>query len=89
LDLILTNGDAAGELLRHMRPVPLSATLAELTEIRAAYLAGRGWGDRAEIAANLQARDCGLARADSFDRVVMWFEHDLRSAPASPNPRLV
>jgi hypothetical protein len=92
LDLIITNGDAAGELLRHTisgaevlpwrdvlheGPVPLTATLAELTEIRSAYLARRGWGDRAEIAANLRARDRGLARADSFDRVVLWFEHDL------------
>jgi hypothetical protein len=47
------------------------------TEIRSAYLAGRGRGDRAEIAANLRARDRGLARADSFDRLVLWFEHDL------------
>jgi hypothetical protein len=92
LDLIITNGDAAGELLRrtvsgaevlpwrdvlHEGPVPLTATLAELTEIRAEYLARRGWGDREEIAANLQARDRGLARAEAFDRVVLWFEHDL------------
>jgi hypothetical protein len=92
LDLIITNGDAAGELLRrtissaevlpwrdvlHEDPVPLTATLAELTAIRAQYLADRGWGDREEIAANLQARDRGLARANAFDRVVLWFEHDL------------
>jgi hypothetical protein len=92
LDLIITNGDAAGELLRrtisgaevlpwrdvlHEGPVPLTATLAELTAIRAEYLADRGWGERDEIAANLQARDRGLARAQAFDRVVLWFEHDL------------
>jgi hypothetical protein len=92
LDLIITNGDAAGELLRraipgtevlpwrdvlHEGPVPLTATLAELTGIRADYLAERGWGDREEIAAYLQARDRGLAQAGAFDRVVLWFEHDL------------
>jgi hypothetical protein len=92
LDLIITNGDAAGELLRrtigsaevlpwrdvlHEGPVPLTKTLAELTEVRASYLADRGWGQRAEIATNLHARDRGLARANAFDRVVLWFEHDL------------
>jgi hypothetical protein len=49
LDLIITNGDAAGELLRHT-------------------ISG------AEV---LPWRDRGLARADSFDRLVLWFEHDL------------
>jgi hypothetical protein len=92
LDLIVTNGDAAGELLRraipgtevlpwrdvlHEGPVPLTATLAELTAIRADYLADRGWGDRGEIAAYLQARDRGLLHSKAFDRVILWFEHDL------------
>ena len=91
-DLIITNGDAAGELLRrtlpgveilpwrdvlHEGPVPLTATLPELTEIRAAYLAERGWGDRPQLKADLEARDKGLALAASFERVILWFEHDL------------
>jgi hypothetical protein len=61
----------------HEGPVTLTATLPELTAIRSAYLADRGWGKREEIAANLQARDGGLARASEFDRVILWFEHDL------------
>lgn len=92
MDLIITNGDAAGELLRraifeaevlpwrdvlHEGPVPLTRTLEELTAIRAEFLAGRGWGSYDEIAAGLQARDRGLARAATFDRIVLWFEHDL------------
>ncbi len=92
MELVITNGDAAGELLRrtiagaevlpwrdvlHEGPVPLTPTLEELTAIRADYLAGRGWGSHEEIATNLQARDRGLARAGTFDRVVLWFEHDL------------
>jgi hypothetical protein len=92
LDLIITNGDAAGELLRraipraevlpwrdvlHEGPVPPTGTLAELTAIRAEYLADRGWGEREEIATYLQARDRGLAHSTAFDRVVLWFEHDL------------
>ncbi len=92
MDLIITNGDAAGELLRrtimgaevlpwrdvlHEGPVPQTQTLEALTAIRADYLAGRGWGSHEEIATNFQARDRGLARAGTFDRVVLWFEHDL------------
>ena len=92
MDLIITNGDAAGELLRraipraevlpwrdvlHEGPVPPTGTLAELTAIRAEYLADRGWGEREEIATYLQARDRGLANSTAFDRVVLWFEHDL------------
>jgi len=92
VDLIITNGDVAGELLRrtiagaevlpwrdvlHEGPVPSTETLGELTAIRADYLAGRGWEDREEIAGNFQARDRGLAEANAFDRVVLWFEHDL------------
>ena len=92
MDLIITNGDAAGELLRraiaraevlpwrdvlHEGPVPQTGTLAELTAIRAEYLADRAWGEREEIATYLQARDRGLAHSTAFDRVVLWFEHDL------------
>ena len=89
--LIITNGDAAGELLRrsfpgtevlpwrdilHEGPVPRTGTLAALTEIRAAYLAGgNGYLDHAMNL--LQARDRGLAHSASFDRVTLWFEHDL------------
>ena len=90
--LIITNGDVAGELLRrtlggtevlpwrdvlHEGPVPLTATLSELTEIRAQYLAKIGAGDLDQLRAELQARDRGLARSAQFDRVALWFEHDL------------
>jgi hypothetical protein len=89
-DLIITNGDAAGELLRHSfpgtevlpwrdvlheGPVPRTESLAELTEIRAAYLAGDDDPDNARSL--LAARDRGLTHAAQFDRVVLWFEHDL------------
>ena len=90
--LIITNGDAAADNMREARingeilcwrdvlhegPVPPTGTLAELTAIRAEYLADRGWGEREEIATYLQARDRGLAHSTAFDRVVLWFEHDL------------
>jgi hypothetical protein len=91
-DLVITNGDVAGELLRrtlpgtevlpwrdvlHEGPVPLTETLEELTAVRIEYLAGAGGGDLGAIEFELTARDRGLAMSSEFDRVVLWFEHDL------------
>lgn len=91
-ELIITNGDAAGELLRstmqgaeilpwrdvlHEGPVPKTDTIEELSEIRADFLADRGWGTHVEIIEALKARDRGLAINTEFDRVTLWFEHDL------------
>ncbi|MGE3627507.1 MAG: DUF1835 domain-containing protein [Hyphomicrobiales bacterium] len=92
MDLIITNGDSAGELLRktvasaevlpwrdvlHEGPVPQTGTLSELDEIRARYLAGIGWGDEPSLQEVFEARGRGLASHEQFDRVVLWFEHDL------------
>jgi len=91
-DLVITNGDAAGELLRrtlpgaevlpwrdvlHEGPVPLTSALADLTAARVEYLAGAGGGDIGAIEFELTARDRGLTMNGEFDRVVLWFEHDL------------
>jgi hypothetical protein len=91
-DLVITNGDAAGELLRrtllgsevlpwrdvlHEGPVPLTATLEDLTAGRIEYLAGAGGGEIGAIEFELTSRDRGLAVSGEFDRVVLWFEHDL------------
>ena len=91
-ELIITNGDAAGELLRrtlpgaevlpwrdvlHEGPVPLTATLEELTAARVEYLAGAGGGEIAAIEFELTARNRGLDMNSNFGRVVLWFEHDL------------
>jgi len=91
-DLVITNGDAAGELLRrslpgaevlpwrdvlHEGPIPLTGTLETLTAGRIEYLAGAGGGDIGAIEFELTARDRGLAMSGRFDRVVLWFEHDL------------
>jgi len=91
-DLVITNGDAAGELLRttlsgaevlpwrdvlYEGPVPLTSTLEELTEIRVAHLASAGGGDTQSIEFELTARDRGLGMSGKFERVVLWFEHDL------------
>ena len=60
----------------HEGPVPVTDSLADLTDIRANYLARDG-GDMDQTRTILQARDRGLARSASFDRIVLWFEHDL------------
>lgn len=92
MDLIITNGDVAGELLRktvqgaevlpwrdvlHDGPIPETQDLAELSQLRADFLAAKGWGSRDALEDAFAARDRGLAQASVFDRVVLWFEHDL------------
>ena len=92
VDLIITNGDMAGELLRrtlqgsevlpwrdvlHEGPVPLTETSEELTEARVAYLADAGAGDVSALEFDFAARYRGLSISANFDRVVLWFEHDL------------
>lgn len=91
-DLVITNGDAAGEVLRrtlhgsevlpwrdvlHEGPVPLTEALEDLTATRVAYLGSSGAGDRGTIEFELTSRDRGIAVSGQFDRVVLWFEHDL------------
>jgi hypothetical protein len=90
-DLVITNGDVAGELLRktllgtevlpwrdvlHEGPVPLTDTLETLTATRIEYLADAG-GDIGAIEFELTARDRGLGMNGDFERVVLWIEHDL------------
>jgi hypothetical protein len=90
-DLIITNGDAAAELLRlagrdatilpwrdvlHEGPITrteLSASSAE----RAGWLADRFRLDRDDLAAEFAARDTLIQAHGDFQRVEMWFEHDL------------
>lgn len=91
-DLIITNGDSAGELLRkavtntevlpwrdvlHDGPVPLTEDHDELSELRADVLADKGWGEHDELRENFSARDRGLANNAIFENVILWFEHDL------------
>lgn len=93
--LHITNGDSAVDRLRaggvgeeilpwrdvlHEGPVPAGASPAELRDLRARFIRGRGWaGD--EVVAELADRDDrlerGLAAAERGDEVVLWFEHDL------------
>src|SRR4029453_17569769 len=90
-ELIITNGDSGGTLLRHamagvevlpwrdvlhVGPGPVTDSLAALTDIRANYVS-RAAGDLDQTRTILRVRDRGLASSASFDRIVLWFEHDL------------
>ncbi|KAB2958491.1 MAG: DUF1835 domain-containing protein [Thermoanaerobaculia bacterium] len=91
--LHVTNGDAAAEAIRstgldgavlvwrdvlHEGPVPGGASVLELREIRAGFLARCGWAERAQALADFAARDERLGTAlRSGEEVVLWFEDDL------------
>jgi hypothetical protein len=91
--LHITNGDsAAGSLRRsgiggevlawrdilHEGPVPAGLPLADLSAVRARFLADAGLADRYDaVLADFQARDAALARFAGHDEVALWFEHDL------------
>lgn len=90
--LNITNGDCAvtamttaqlpGDYLPwrdilHEGPVPQGLALAALSEVRARFIAERGWGQLTPLQEDFQARDAGLADFRSYDRIRLWFEHDL------------
>lgn len=90
--LHITNGDSTVELLKegrvqgdclpwrdilHMGPVPACSSLAELSAIRAKYIASTGWGEETAILQSFQQRDAMLASVMDYEQVILWFEHDL------------
>lgn len=90
--LNITNGDCAvnamtaaglpGDYLPwrdilHEGPVPSGLDLTALSEVRARYIADRNWGPLDTLLVDFQARDSGLEDFRSYDRVRLWFEHDL------------
>lgn len=90
--LHVTNGDHAADAIRaagvpgpvlpwrdvlHDGPVPASLPLAELSRVRAEFIASRGWASREDAERSFRERDGALAAARDEDEVVLWFEHDL------------
>lgn len=90
--LHITNGDAAAAVMRdagfegeilpwrdllHEGPVSASLPLSELSPIRARFIADKGWADFEQTKAQFADRDRLLQSAGDFDRIVLWFEHDL------------
>ena len=91
-NLIITSGDAAAERISqtgisaeilpwrdilYEGPVPLTDTPAELSAIRAGYLAAHYAQPGRDVAREFAERDRLLARHADFDTVTLWFEHDL------------
>lgn len=89
--LNITNGDGAANIIKqstvsgdvlpwrdpmHHGPFPAKLSLAELSNLRAAYLAGPD-GDQAEIERDFQLRDQHLKASMTYEKVTLWFEHDL------------
>jgi len=90
--LIITNGDCTTEGLQeggvagvllpwrdvlHDGPVPAGPGLDELAEIRAGYLADRGWATYEETLADFRQRNALVRQWADFEEIVLWFEHDL------------
>jgi hypothetical protein len=90
--LHITNGDATvkrlqqadlpGEIIAwndvlHEGPVLADHTLEQLRDVRARFIASRGWAPYADVLADFAARDAALAEFRAHDEVVLWFEHDL------------
>lgn len=90
--LNITNGDSAvtkmreagikGEIIPwqdvlHEGPVNASLSLHDLSELRALFIAERGWDDFAHVSGSFDQRDRTIANLDRFDEIVLWFEDDL------------
>jgi hypothetical protein len=90
--LHVTNGDGALYLLKkagilgtHLAwrdalnegPVPAGLSLEATSALRAQYLAERGYGSPIKLIHDFERRDALVRRANDFDEVVLWFEHDL------------
>ena len=89
--LNITNGDGAANIIKqstvtgdvlpwrdpmHHGPFPAELPLSELGKLRAAYLAGPD-SDPTEIERDFQLRDQHLKASEGYDKVTLWFEHDL------------
>ena len=90
--LNITNGDCAVEVMKkadipgvflpwrdvlHDGPVPMDLSLEELSKVRAKFIFSRGWGAPDKIHQDFVDRDNTLKTFREFDKIILWFEHDL------------
>ena len=90
--LIITNGDGAVHVMKaakikadflpwrdvlHQGPVPDNLPLKELSLVRAEYLSSLGWGEKSALIQDFKSRDEKLYNFKIYDKVILWFEHDL------------
>jgi hypothetical protein len=92
-EFIITNGDSAAGCLKAARlankiipwsdilyegPVPMTEDLASLSRIRGQFIVKNQWASLGINPSEVFAeRDAALAGHTEFDRVTLWFEHDL------------
>ena len=90
--LNITNGDSAVNIMKqagvpgaflpwrdvlHDGPVPAGLSLEDLSMVRASFIANRGWGTPEAVIQGFRERDNVLKSYDQYEKVVLWFEHDL------------
>ncbi len=90
--LNITNGDCTVELMKkanipgvflpwrdvlHEGPVPDGLSLEELSKVRAQFIIDRSWGSPEEITESFIQRDNELKSFREYEKVILWFEHDL------------
>lgn len=90
--LNITNGGSAVEIMKqanipgvllpwndvlHEGPIPSKLSLEELSKIRARFIFDRGWGVLEKITESFTQRDHELKSFNEYDKVILWFEHDL------------
>lgn len=90
--LNIINGDAVIDIMKtanitgdflpwrdflHEGPVPPKCSLSELSTIRANFIYKQGFGTFSDIHLDFQKRDATLANYRAYDKIILWFEHDL------------
>ncbi len=90
--LNITNGDSAVEIMKkahipgdflswsdvlHDGPVPKGLSLDKLSQLRAEFIVSRKWGTREAVKASFTQRDKILKSFRGYEKVILWFEHDL------------
>ena len=90
--LNITNGDCAVNVMQlaaidgdflawrdvlHDGPVPSGFNFNELSEVRAQFIIEQQWGEPKHIKDSFTLRDETLQSSLQFERIILWFEHDL------------
>lgn len=90
--LNITNGDCAVDVMKkanipgvflpwrdvlHDGPVPAGLSLENLSEVRANFIIECNWGEAKKIKRDFVERDNTLKSFEKYDKVILWFEHDL------------